>query len=377
MARRKCWAETVGGYGYRVRVYESQPGGILYLRWWEGGKARKQTLRHRDRHAGVEAAKAKAAALMVRAHLSPRLTIGELFALYEAEVSAHKKGRQPKEDARRIALWTTTLGKQTEVQALDYGRLDAFVRTRRTKVSPGTVGADIIFLLAVLNWATRKRVGRHPLLSVNPVQHYPVPKTPKPLRPVATEDRFEALLAHADVDPQGLFGPFLTIINGTGWRVSAVCQLRASDFDFTTRTTAPFGRLRKRAETDKRGVFQWVPISDVVRDAARQIIRDRQLVGDAWLFPKQRARTKPWDKKWAHTLLVRAEEAAEIEHLPRGGFHAFRRKWVVERKHLPDADVAEAAGYADTRTLKAIYQQADELTLLQVVTDPTQLREAK
>lgn len=49
------------------------------------------------------------------------------------------------------------------------------------------------------------------------------------------------------------------------------------------------------------------------------------------------------------------------------GFHAYRRKWATERKHLPVQDVAEAGGWLDTRSLEQCYQQADEATLLQVV----------
>ncbi len=57
------------------------------------------------------------------------------------------------------------------------------------------------------------------------------------------------------------------------------------------------------------------------------------------------------------------------------GFHAYRRKWATERKHLPLKDVAEAGGWLDTRSLEQCYQQPDEATLLQVVSEPRKLRE--
>ena len=57
------------------------------------------------------------------------------------------------------------------------------------------------------------------------------------------------------------------------------------------------------------------------------------------------------------------------------GFHAYRRKWATERKHLPVKDVAEAGGWLDTRSLDRCYQHADEHTLLQVVCEPRKLRE--
>jgi hypothetical protein len=61
-------------------------------------------------------------------------------------------------------------------------------------------------------------------------------------------------------DPQLLVGPFLDLIEGLGWRVSAVCQLQASDLDFTVSDAAPFGLIQKREETDRKRVGMWVPM---------------------------------------------------------------------------------------------------------------------
>ena len=69
-------------------------------------------------------------------------------------------------------------------------------------------------------------------------------------------------------------------------------------------------------------------------------------------------------------------ETKGLEHLERGAFHPYRRKWVRERKHLPRADVAAAGGWLSAQTLN-IYDGADEETLLAVVSEPRKLREAK
>lgn len=75
------------------------------------------------------------------------------------------------------------------------------------------------------------------------------------------------------------------------------------------------------------------------------------------------------------------EACGFVDGLPRDpakqllGFHAYRRKWATERKHLPLKDVAEAGGWLDTRSLENCYQQVDEETLLRVVTEPRKLRE--
>ena len=40
----------------------------------------------------------------------------------------------------------------------------------------------------------------------------------------------------------------------------------------------------------------------------------------------------------------------------------------MERKHLPDVDVAAAEGWAELTSLKKAYQQADEATMLKGLT---------
>ena len=64
---------------------------------------------------------------------------------------------------------------------------------------------------------------------------------------------------------------------------------------------------------------------------------------------------------------MRAEGRAKLPKLERGRFHPYRRLFATERKHLPDVDVAEAAGWRDLRTMKRSYQQPDPATVLRVV----------
>jgi hypothetical protein len=68
---------------------------------------------------------------------------------------------------------------------------------------------------------------------------------------------------------------------------------------------------------------------------------------------------------------------AKLPHLRHGGYHAYRRKWGTERKHLPDADVMAAGGWSDPRSLKEAYQHADPQTTLNVVLNRKELREVK
>jgi hypothetical protein len=81
--------------------------------------------------------------------------------------------------------------------------------------------------------------------------------------------------------------------------------------------------------------------------------------------------TKDIAERW----LAEAEKLANLPDLERGGWHAFRRKWATERKHLPAVDVAAAGRWTGTGTLVRCYQHADDATMLAVVLGGGQLRE--
>ncbi len=72
-----------------------------------------------------------------------------------------------------------------------------------------------------------------------------------------------------------------------------------------------------------------------------------------------------------------AEKKAELTKLDGSLWHAYRRKWATSRKGLPDVDVAAAGGWSDLTSLKTAYQQPDIETLYKVVSEPTELREAR
>ena len=77
--------------------------------------------------------------------------------------------------------------------------------------------------------------------------------------------------------------------------------------------------------------------------------------------------TKPMTRHLADKWLRKAEKLAKLEPQKGSLWHAYRRKWATERKHLPDVDVAAAGGWKNAVTLKTAYQQADADTMLQVV----------
>lgn len=361
---RKSWKLTVGAYGHMVTVCERHVGSPLYLRWWDGTKPNGgnwswRGLRHRDQTRAEAQARELAGQLLSAidtAHAG-RVTVAELFARYEREVSAHKKGQQPAEDARRIALWQTFLGATRSVTALDFPTLDRFVRGRRAGTlevwtmndagectkralsatpSDTTIGADLVFLNSVLNWGMRVALSDGSrLIESNPVRGCERPKNKDPKRPVATYDRFLKVRAKCDAaDPQRLFGAFMDLVEALGWRVSATCALWASDLDRTTTATAPHGRLRKRGAVDKEGVEMWVPLSESARAAVDRAIATHPVVGDAPIFAMPStpsdAPARAWTRYHARALLegarrwrssTRSTAATSIPTAVRGRRH--------------------------------------------------------
>ena len=167
----------------------------------------------------------------------------------------------------------------------------------------------------------------------------------------------------------------LALARYTGRHENAICQLKASDVlltrDQVLHTLAaaglderladhmPHGAVRWRPEADKRGYAAVMAIGPAARAALDAYLRDHPRVGDAWLFPADKDPSRPVQKGVAGDWLVRAERRAKLPKLERGRFHPYRRLFATERKHLPDVDVAEAAGWRDLRTMKRSYQQPD------------------
>ena len=166
----------------------------------------------------------------------------------------------------------------------------------------------------------------------------------------------------------------LDIVNGTGRRLSAVCKLT---FDDLRLEQGPHGFIRWPASTDKMGQESTVPISPPVRAALDRIHAERPGIGAAPLFPSPNDPTKPMTRHLADTWLRKAEKLAGVEPQKGSLWHAYRRKWATERKHLPDTDVAAAGGWESVESLKASYQRADAETMLRVVLEAGELREVR
>jgi integrase len=294
------------------------------------------------------------------------------------------------------------LGAESDPHAISLGEWERFIDMRRSgEIDPRgnpvalqdrrvirnrPVEADCDWLNWVFNWASKWRLpSGHYLMRENPARGFEIPKEKNPRQPVASQDRYEAVRAVSDqVMMETRWGKralarshlseVLDILNGTGRRLSAACQLTYEDL---RPSEGPHGAIRWPASTDKMGRETLVPISPGVREALDRVLRERPGIGQAPLFPSPDDPQKAMSRHLADKWLREAEGLASLTPQEGSLWHAYRRKWATERKHLSDVDVAAAGGWKTVETMKSAYQQADAGTMLLVVLEASELREAK
>jgi integrase len=403
------WSFSAGSRGSTVTVYERERGGVLYARAFDPslrkgrGDYRRVSLGYRNRARAEQYAVEQAARLASgQAEItSGRITLARLLALYHQHRTPRKTEGEQLDDARRIEMWTRVLGARKDPHKITLGEWETFIDVRgsgaidsrgvrvdredeRRPVSTRRVEADLKWLRWVLNWGAkwRDREGRY-LLPENAVRGYEIPVEKNPRRPVATQDRYEALRAVSDdvsmevrwdsgrEKRRSYLSELLDIVSGTGRRISAVLQLRYHDLRLDVE---PHGAIRWPADTDKERKEWLVPISPSVRATLDRVLLDRPGIGAAFLFPSPTDRTQPVTYERVRTWLYKAEKLAGLPKQQGSLWHAFRRKWATERKHMSPADVARAGGWSTTVTLQRCYQQPDEETMLRVVLGAGELR---
>ncbi len=404
--RQKKWRFSAGERPHTVTVEEREPGGPIYGRVWNPVTRswKRKSLKNSDRE------RAKAWALEQAAKLargdeairSGKVTLDVVFASYLKHRTPRKTEGEQSQDARRIQMWKRVLGAEIDPHHVSLGDWERLIDLRssgaidargarvsedkRRPVRDRTVEADCNWLRWVFNWATKWRTpAGHYLMRENPVRGFEAPREKNTRRPVATHDRFLTIREVSDrvmmesrwgkhVEVRSYLSELLDIVNGTGRRISAVCKLTYDDLRLDQ---GPHGSIRWPASTDKTGRETVVPISPTVRAAIDRILRERPGIGSAPLFPAPGDARKPVSRHLADRWLRKAEELAGLEPQKGSLWHAYRRKWATERKHLPDVDVAAAGGWKTVQTLKSAYQHADSETMLRVVLEAGELREAK
>jgi hypothetical protein len=113
----------------------------------------------------------------------------------------------------------------------------------------------------------------------------------------------------------------LTLAEATGRRIGAILKLRWEDVDLNR---LPYGWIRFRAEHDKTGHEQWVPISE----KTRRVLAEHKLrsFDSECLFPSERKPDAPVDRSTMDRRLRAAYEKAELQPLTGGLWHPWRRR---------------------------------------------------
>lgn len=173
-----------------------------------------------------------------------KVTLGEVFTAYLKHRTPRKTSASQKSDGRKVEMWTRVLGGRIDPHNISLGQWERFtglrgsgqIDARGKQVEPGqhrpvrnrAVEADCKWLNWVLNWASKWRLqnGQY-LMRDNPLRGLEIPNEKNPLRPVATQDRFEAVRAVSDqvmmqtrwgkrATVQSYLSNLLDIVNGTG-----------------------------------------------------------------------------------------------------------------------------------------------------------------
>jgi integrase len=371
---------SVGEHGATVAIL--QRGKKYSIRWKD-----RATGKYKMEATGVsvltkakEAAKAKADQLyaeLLEAPKDGRATWFDVLKHFETHyLPLAPAGDQKAFDMLALDVWRAFLPTHQAVDTLEKHVLLKFIDQRQQgaiKVDGRNLrqcrtrapAKDLEWLRRAVNLA----ISDGKRISHNPVTKVEFPKAPRPKRPAATWERFETVRPHCDqCGLQDLFGGYMDLAVGLGWRVSALISLRVKDIDRTPRPDAPNGRVLRREEFDKEGYETFVPISDWLAPRVNALLAKRNTlkVVSQWLFPKVAKPSEPWTRDYVKERLEVAERRAKLEPLAGGDTHPYRRMWANMRKHLPLKDVAYA-GCWNERTLLEHYQASDDATVLDVM----------
>lgn len=385
------WRRSLGSRGCRVTLFERTKGGGFHRSvWLPGVGVDRRALGTTDKDEAERLGKDLLAALLrdevvVRDAASP---LGNLWKRYKAECPAFldNEPRTRREDSAHMAIVLAFFGSDSDARHFAEADVRSFVAKRMAggimladgattnPVRARSAEVEVRLLKTVLRWATTVRVrGGERLLASNPLAGVRGVREKNPKRPIASWERFQAtreamqrfdFMAKNESRHWIRMELALVLAESTGRRIGSIRQLRWEDFDFSA------GAVHWRADADKKRVDWTVPLPAALIEEIR---RFRVRLGGGFgglLFPSKADPTLPMAREVFQKALQQAEEHAALPKLDGSLWHAYRRKWASERKHLPAIDVAEAGGWKGTETLLSCYQQADRETMLAVMSEP-------
>lgn len=322
------------------------------------------------------------------------ITLHQLIDRYVESETPYKSRSKQGHDRRTAGMFKDFFSASRGAETLNLGDWNRFVRARREyRVGPpatlrrarraerrGTplrpigdrqIEYDLRFLWAVLTWGTRTGdprgrvlLARHPLRDCVHARHWPRERNPD--RPALTQRQYMRLLDVASaVDWR--FHAALILAHETGHRIGSIRRLRWSDVE------AREGWIRWRADSDKSGRAHRTPVTEGAREALELAARHRERhepsVGNAvaWVLPSPSDPSRPCSRNIMRDWWNRAQERAGLGGIPRLGWHALRRKFANDLRHVPLKDLASLGGWKDTRTLLQCYLAEDEEAMVEAL----------
>jgi integrase len=397
--KRKLWSRTIEESGISVRLYEREPGGVIYRDVWNGDTRDRKSLGHADRKLAEQQARELArrvADLRFAGHRGA-VTFGQLVGLYRLHRFPQLSAVRQQAVKGYFGLLERHFPVDRVVDELGQPDVDSYAQARRsgalvsprhrtgeTGVHEGTIRNELHLLTSVIAWGQTHRVGGKRLITVDPLHGVTLPREKNAKRPIATEERYRKLLEKAELaEPTGRFRLVLTLARETGRRINSICKLSVRDILLSRDQMAtalgaarlplawadqwPHGAILWRAANDKKGYESVAPLSAAARAALDAYLARYPMAGDVPLIPGRGKPEQAANKEIAGYWLTKAERLAKLPKLARGGFHPFRRLWASERRHLPAQDVAAAGGWRSLAVMRHAYQHADAAGMMSVV----------
>jgi integrase len=364
-AKKKGWSYSTGERGVnRVRVFEHPATSRIFLEYTEERARKRLALGHRDRDAATAKADEVALALRQPERVVDAASLCALFDNYLREVTPLKGQSTQSHDRRAAKLFLQYLGPHRRASTLTRRDQDGFVRwrrqggdTRKGRKSKGRIVRtrvivyDLKLLHAVLNWAVAAG-----FVDRNPLKGVAWPKEEAPRRPVLTDEQLRNMVrASREVHPVCELA--LVLAHETGHRIGAIRLLRWPDVDLQRET------IRWRGENDKIGFDHETLLTSTAVNALERARRERPCIGDTWLFSSPENAAEPCSRHLLRDWWQRLEELAQVPHQPGLGWHALRRKFATELKHVPLKDLCYLGGWKDPQTVLKCYQRPDETTM--------------
>jgi len=398
---KKCWSESFGSYGSKIRVAEREPGGILYLLWVDNrGKQQKRSLEHRDKQSGRQVAR-KLAEQVAGARAAERQTglltpVGGGLTLQEGieiafdfsaeEAMYPEETRHTRESRRLLDRAVAILGETTAWAELKPRKVRALIRklAKQSEDGKGARTAELMcdVLYSVAAWLRDEELipdraalpGRNWKVKLKQEWEALTGSEVTVARPRHKEEEIGKIFAALpNADPR-----IELLIETTAWlRAGQGVKCKRTDLDLGKIGGYGLGRLTVGGSGRKKG--EVVDLDPELRALVDSVVSTGYLskaeaafqrgeIPDYYLFPagrlvKGRATVEnctkqPLGNKTIRDMFRRLEKDAGVEHVEGRAFYGLRRTGtdVAADLETDDRVLDRLTGHQDSETRKRGYQ---------------------